>query len=50
MKTKEAVTTSLRLTPDGKRLLRELATKLGITMVAVIEIAIREIAKREGIE
>ena len=40
----------MRLTPEGKRLLRELAAKLGITMVAAIEIAIRLLAEREQVK
>ena len=49
MKTKEPSTTNLRLTPEAKRLLRGLAQKLGITMVAAIEIAIRLLAEREKV-
>jgi predicted DNA-binding protein len=46
---KEAKSTSLRLTPEAKRLLKLLAQKTGVSMAAIIEIAIREKAKREEV-
>ncbi len=42
--------TSIRLTPEAKRLIRELAKKLGVSQTAIIEIAIRKFAESEGIE
>jgi predicted DNA-binding protein len=44
---KASQTTSLRLTPEAKRLLQLLAQKLGISQASVIEIAIRYLAERE---
>ncbi len=43
-------TTSLRLTSEAKRLLEELAKKLGVTQAAIIEMAIRKFAKLEEVE
>ena len=42
--------TSLRLSPEAKRLLEELANRLGVSRSAVLELAIREYARREGID
>ena len=39
--------TSIRLTPEAERLLKELATKLGVTQAAIMEIAIRKFAEVE---
>ncbi len=47
---KEKRTTSLRLTPEAKRLLQTLAKKLGVTQAAIIEMAIRKFAKLEEVE
>ena len=41
--------TSIRLTPEAKQLLAELATTLGVSQAAVLELAIREKARREGL-
>lgn len=41
--------TSLRLSPDAKALLVALAQRLGVSQSAVIELAIREKAQREGL-
>ena len=41
--------TSLRLSPEAKRLLVALAERLGISQTAVVEIAIREKAERENV-
>lgn len=41
--------TSLRLSEDALIMLRGLADSLGVSKTAVLEIAIREMAKREGI-
>lgn len=38
-----------RFSPDTDRLLRALSTKYGVPMTDTISIAIRELAKREGI-
>jgi predicted DNA-binding protein len=46
---KVTATTSLRLTPEGKRLLQALAQKLGVTQAAVIEMAIRKFAEVENV-
>lgn len=42
--------TSLRLSPEAKRLLEELAKKLGVTQAAIVEIAIRRLAETEGVQ
>lgn len=41
--------TSIRLTPEAARLLKEVAKKLGITQAAVMEIALRRLAEIEGV-
>jgi predicted transcriptional regulator len=40
--------TSVRITPEAKRLLKLLAEALGISQAAVLELAIRQMAKRGG--
>jgi predicted DNA-binding protein len=47
METKQA--TSIRLTPEAKRLLRALARRFGVSMTAMLELMIREKAQREGV-
>ena len=42
--------TSVRLSDDAKRLLERIAARLGVSQAAVIELAIREKAKREGVK
>ncbi len=42
--------TSVRLSDDAKRLIKLMAAKLGISQTAVIELAIREKARREGVK
>jgi predicted transcriptional regulator len=42
--------TSIRMSDEGKRLLEALAEKLGISQAAVLELAIREMAKREEVK
>lgn len=42
--------TSWRPSIEAKRLLQKLADKLGITQKAVLELAVREKAKREKIQ
>jgi len=39
--------TTFTLSPEAKRLIRALATAKGISMSAVVELAVREYAKRE---
>jgi len=41
--------TSIRLSPEAKRLLELLAQKLSISQTAILEIALREKARREGV-
>lgn len=41
----EKTATSIRISPEAKRLLKELSRELGISQAAVIEIAIREYAR-----
>ena len=41
--------TSLRLSDSARLLLTRLAEKLGISQTAVLEVAIRKLAKEEGI-
>lgn len=48
MKIKQA--SSIRLTLEAKRLLRALAQASGVSMSAMLELAIREKAKREGVK
>jgi hypothetical protein len=42
--------TSYRLTPEVKRLIKVLADRLGINETSVIELAVRELAERKGIQ
>ena len=42
--------TSMRLSPEAKRLIAAVAQQLGVTQTAVLELAIRVIAKREGVK
>lgn len=44
------VSTSVRLTPEGKRLLEALADRMRISQSAALEIAITEKARREKVE
>jgi predicted transcriptional regulator len=39
--------TSVRLTPEATELLKELATKLGVSQTAIIEMSIRKLASLE---
>lgn len=41
---------AVRLTPEAKRLLIELAKKLGVTQTAIIEMAVRKFAEQEKVE
>jgi antitoxin component of RelBE/YafQ-DinJ toxin-antitoxin module len=47
---KNIPTTSIRLTAEAKRLQAALSEKLGVSLSAIIELAIRRMAKEEGIE
>jgi predicted transcriptional regulator len=40
---------SIRYSPEAKRLLKRLAAKLAVSESAVIELAIRRMAKEEGL-
>ena len=42
--------TSVRLSPEAKRLLVEIAHKLSVSQTAVVELALREKARREGVK
>jgi predicted transcriptional regulator len=42
--------TSIRISDEAKRLLAQMAEKLAISQAAVLELAIREKAKREGVK
>ena len=50
MKRKAEKQTSLRLTPEAMTLLKELAKNLGVTQTAIIEMAIREFAKKRSVQ
>ena len=41
---------NLRISPEALRLIAALATKLGVSKAAVFEMAIRKLAKEEGVE
>jgi predicted DNA-binding protein len=49
LKVETAVKTSFRLSKDAGRLLTALSRKLGISKTSVIEVCIREKAKKEEI-
>ena len=42
--------TSIRLTPEAKCLVENLAKKLGVSQAAIIEIAIRRLAQAEKVK
>jgi predicted transcriptional regulator len=46
----EKVSTSVRLTPEAFRLLTAIAARLGVSQSAVMELAIREKARKEEVE
>ncbi len=53
MKKKTAIPkilTSVRISPEAKRLMAELSRKLSISQSSILEIAIREKAQREGVK
>lgn len=47
--TKDKRTTSIRLTPEAKELIKRLTVKLGINQTSVIEMAIRVLAEKENV-
>jgi len=47
---KKKIYTSIRLTEDANRLRKLLAEKLGVNLAVVLELAIRELAKRENVK
>jgi hypothetical protein len=47
MTKKQGPHSTFRLSPEARRILRELARQLGVTMTAVLELALREKAARE---
>lgn len=42
--------TSVRLTDEARRLLERLAAKMGVSQAAVLEVAIREKARKEKVD
>lgn len=50
MQTHKKKATSIRLSEEGMRLWAELAAKLGLNNLAVMELALRTLAKQHGIE
>jgi predicted transcriptional regulator len=42
--------TSVRLSENAQRLIKLLAEKLGVSQTAILELAIRCLAKREGLK
>ena len=42
--------TSLRLSAEGRALQEALARKLGLSLTAIVEMAIRELAERKGVK
>jgi predicted DNA-binding protein len=42
--------TSFRLTTEVKQLIKLLAKKLGVNETSVVEIAVRELAEKKGVE
>ena len=49
-KPERLIPAAFRLKPETRRLLRLLSERKGVTMTAVLEILVREEAKREGLE
>ena len=50
MKTKKSPPTSIRLSEEASLLRKLLAQRLGVSEAAVLELAIRKLAKEEGIK
>lgn len=44
------IMSTFRLTPLAKQIIERLVTKLGVSQAAVVEIAVRQLGKKEGIE
>ena len=42
--------TSLRLTPEAKKLLKLLAQKKGVSQAAIVEMLVRDLAKKENVK
>ena len=42
--------TSIRLTPEAVRLIKTLSDKLGVSQTDILELSIRELAKKENVE
>lgn len=47
---KKSNPSSMRLSDEGRRLQKALAEKLGISQRAVIELALRDLAKKEDVK
>lgn len=43
------ILTSIRLTPEARRLLQRLAAKLGVSQAAILELLIRQKAQEERV-
>lgn len=41
--------TTIRITPEAREILKTLAAKLGVSQAAVMEIAIRKLAQQENV-
>jgi len=50
MNTSQKKQTSLRLTPEAKRLVEALAAQLGVSQSAIWEMAIRQMAHKEKVK
>lgn len=48
--TEKRVSTSLRLTPECKRLIKAISAKTGISQTSVIEMAVRDFAKHQMVK
>ena len=48
--TTKTATLAVRMTPDAKHLLHALASAHGLSMAAMLEVIIRDAAKRQGIK
>lgn len=47
---REKISTSIRLTKEGKQIVDRLSKRLGIDKSSVLELAIRELAKKENVK
>ena len=50
VKSKSGNPSSMRLSDEGRRLQKALAEKLGVTQRAVLELALRELAKKQNVK